>query len=60
MSAGTIKIHKHTIRINRHNNEDYISYNIKKEYNHKYIDKKEPKEYITSNFILSVCLLIMF
>ena len=52
--AGTMKMHKHTkriqhkytIRIHRHNNKKYINYSIKQEYNHIYIDKKmEPREY---------------
>jgi hypothetical protein len=59
--AGTMKIHKHAIRIHRHNNNKYINYSIKQEYNDIYTDKKiEPKDYISSNFILSICLLITF
>jgi hypothetical protein len=43
--AGTMKIHKHTIRIHRHNNKKYINYSIKQEYNLIYINKIETKEY---------------
>ena len=55
--AGTMKIYKLTIRIHRHNNEDTYVTLLNQEYNNISIDKK--KEYTSSNFIMSVCLLIM-
>jgi hypothetical protein len=39
--AGMMKIHKHTIRIHRHNNKNYINYSVKLEYNHICTDIKK-------------------
>jgi len=57
--ASTMRINKHTIRIHRHNNKNTQITVLNRKTTVYALIKIEPKEYISNNFILSICLLIM-